>query len=168
VFEKIITAVEDDAHVTLGDRRTMKARTICQAVAAMDGESHVKPHHLECLRFVLWESPDQIDQVAQIVLRESNPDQMILDEFSEEIEAIMSKPPKDHVEAGPIHLKVSDMVKKIKTLRQSAKRDTVLSQAEEIEIQMQAKATLNSVETVRKLKKLAASAAMLDLPPLPV
>lgn len=165
VFEKVISAVEDDAHVTIGDRRTMKARTICQAAAAMEGDSEVKPHHLECLRFVLWEQKDQIDQVAQIVLREANPDQMLLDEFSEEIEAIQNRPPKDHVAAQPVHLKVADMVAKIKTLRDSSKKSTVLAAAEELEIEMQALATQMAPAMVRRLMKLSKS---VEMPPLPV
>lgn len=163
VFEKIITAVED-AHVTIGDRRSMKARSICQAQAAIDSETHVKPHHLECLRFVLWEQPDQIEEVSRIVLRESNPDQMLLDEFSEEIEAIMDRPPKDDKDACPVHLKLADMVARIKGLRQSAKRDTVLAQAEELELQMMALSTNNTVESVRRLKRVMAN----GMPPLPV
>lgn len=167
VFEKIVYAIRDDLHITLGDRRTRKAVGICQASAAIAGGHEVRPHHLECLRFMFWESPDQIEAVASLVMRESNPDQMILEEFMKEIEAIRNDMPDKASDASPLLIKVKEMNARMAAMQQSRMRDTLLKESRPLETKLLAITTGQSLALVEKLMK-AQQNAKAALPPLPV
>lgn len=57
------------------DRRVRASVRVARAAAVIDGDAAVKPHHLECLRDVLWDSPLAAtrQKTAEIVVGIANP-----------------------------------------------------------------------------------------------
>jgi MoxR-like ATPase len=164
VYAKIVYGIQDDLHIVLGDRRTRKAVSICQANAALDGANEVLPRHLDCLRWMFWESTDQYDAVSNLVMRESDPDRMKLEEFMKEIEAVKSKMPQTTEAAGPVYLKVKEMVSQMREMQSSRMRDAMLPEAKLLEAKLQAVSTGKPLAVVERLMRSAAA----DLPPVPV
>lgn len=78
------------AGVRPGDRRSRKAVGIAKAAAWLAGAPEVEPAHLECLADVLWSSPEQIDQTAEIVLKVANPVGSVVMDLMREVNEILA------------------------------------------------------------------------------
>lgn len=60
-------------HLYVSDRRWRASVKALQANAFLNGRSEVAPEDLGVLRFTLWETPEQIEKVAELCLSASNP-----------------------------------------------------------------------------------------------
>lgn len=64
-----------------GDRRMYKSVKAARAYTFLCGEDEVTPAHLEILKHVLWDDPqEQPEKCAKVVMRVANPLQLIIDE----------------------------------------------------------------------------------------
>lgn len=55
------------------DRRWTQSRKLLQASAFLDGRTEVTTDDIAALRFVLWDSPEQMQKVERLTLQVSNP-----------------------------------------------------------------------------------------------
>ncbi len=56
------------------NRRLRKSVSVAKAAAWLDGAAEVRPIHLECLQWVLWDDPqEQPQKVAEIICKIANP-----------------------------------------------------------------------------------------------
>lgn len=79
-----------------GDRRKRKSLKIVRAAAYLDGDTEVKPHHLECLTDVLWTSPSNstaghaCPEASEIITKISNPIGAQLTHLLREVDDILA------------------------------------------------------------------------------
>jgi MoxR-like ATPase len=77
--------------ISPGDRRQFKAVRAAKAYAWLDGADAVRPEHLEVLRHVLWDSPEeQPDKAAQVIAKIANPVGMRVSQLLLECEQVIS------------------------------------------------------------------------------
>jgi MoxR-like ATPase len=70
---KLRTDLKRTHHIEPGDRRFKIAVRILKANAFLDGRSEVSKVDLGVLRFILWDTVEQLDKVHEICLEASNP-----------------------------------------------------------------------------------------------
>jgi MoxR-like ATPase len=78
------------AGIRPGDRRSRKAVGIARAAAWLSEATEVEPGHLECLADVLWSSPEQVEQTAEIVTRIANPAGAALTDLLKEVDEVVA------------------------------------------------------------------------------
>ena len=102
-------AVSDEAKIALGqildelgsegirpsDRRCRQSVKIARAAAAIDGASEVGVGHLECLRDVLWDTPEQADKAGEIVVKIANPVGAKINSLLSDVDAIVREAGND-------------------------------------------------------------------------
>lgn len=91
VFVAIVDKLAAEG-VQPGARRRRKAVGLCRAAAWLAGSQHVLPEHLEVLKHVLWEHPDeQPAKTAEIVAKLANPAGERVNQLIAEARAIIDK-----------------------------------------------------------------------------
>jgi MoxR-like ATPase len=104
------------AGIRPGDRRSRKSVNIARAAAWLAGSIEVEPAHLECLADVLWSSPEQIDQTAEIVLKVANPVGSVVMDLMREVNEILSADLAETPAQAEASKKLGPIVKRVKEL----------------------------------------------------
>lgn len=144
----------DKSQVRVGDRRAMKSLKICKAEAHLCGANRVYPEHLECLQDVYWNTEDEQTKVAEIVLRHTYPDAIVLNEFISEIASMEQQPTTELQELCVRMEKLDTMLTKMESMAKSPKRDTTMEAAYTERDKATAATTGCSIEQVRQLRTL--------------
>lgn len=155
-FEKIWQTLESHG-VKIGDRRAGKALKICKAAAYLDGSPHVAIEHLECLVDVFWNSQDEISDVRSHILRICNPDELILNEFTEELEKLTNSPPQSKHDIMTAMVKVAGMIDKCGDLKHTPKCSAIRDAAQDMHDTISSQQTGHSVEMIRRLRQATAA-----------
>ena len=94
-----------------GDRRQFKSVGVAQAYAWLHGADRVEPEHLEVLRHVLWDSPEEQPAVAAAVIaRVANPVGMRVTQLLLEVEQILAGTDVRHLaQAATAAAKLADI-----------------------------------------------------------
>jgi MoxR-like ATPase len=108
-----------------GDRRQHKAVTAVQAFAYLSGRDQVEPEHLETLRHIVWEDPDeQPEKAAQIIARIANPAGMRINQLLLEAEEILSGADVRQLsEAAIASTKLQEIDKQLAALREDGRSE---------------------------------------------
>ena len=96
-LDKLLDALIE-AGIEAGDRRMRKAVNVAKAYAWLEGDSEVLPKHLDILRFVLWNTPEQENKCHEIVMTIINPEEMrVVDLLQQAADVIANAKPTDAV-----------------------------------------------------------------------
>ncbi len=155
-FEKIWGLLEQKG-IKIGDRRAAKAISVAKAAAYIDGANAVRIEHLSCLCDVFWTSIDEIAEVKSIVLRESNPDEIVLNEYAEAIATFdenFTATLKDKYAMSNALAKMQCVLENCATLKQSPKRDAVAEAAQGMHDRFTSALSGQSVETIKRLRAM--------------
>lgn len=87
---KLRTDLKRTHHIEPGDRRFKIAVRILKANAFLDGRSEVSKVDLGVLRFILWDTVEQIDKVHEVCLEASNPFVKGLNEIKAQVQEIQT------------------------------------------------------------------------------
>lgn len=153
VFEKVWQLLEDGG-IKIGDRRAGKALKICKAAAYLEGAAAVEVEHLQCLVDVFWTSVDQISDVTNIVLRECNPDEIVLNEYAEELESWRNNMPRQPHEVTQAIVKVKSIIDKTSTMKQSPKCVAIHKTAVDMSDEILAAQSGQPVSMMRRLREM--------------
>jgi MoxR-like ATPase len=153
VFEKVWQLLEDGG-IKIGDRRAGKALKICKAAAYIEGASAVEVEHLQCLVDVFWTSVDQIPDVTNTILRECNPDEIILNEYAEELDNLRTNMPQKPHEVTQAIVKVKSMVDKTAAMKQSPKCVAIHKAAVDMSDEILAAQSGQPVAMMRRLREM--------------
>jgi MoxR-like ATPase len=106
-----------------GDRRQFKAVGAAQAFAYLNGAENVEPEHLEILRHVLWEDPqEQPEKVAQVIAKIANPVGMRVNQLLLETEQILNLTDSRQLsQAALATAKLSEIEKQLATLKKDGR-----------------------------------------------
>jgi MoxR-like ATPase len=155
-FEKIWDLLEQQG-IKIGDRRAAKAINVAKAAAYIAGANAVYIEHLSCLCDVFWTSLDQIAEVKNIVLRECNPDEIILNEYAEEIadlDAKFTATLKDKYAMSNALAKMQSVLDTCSSLKQTPKRDAIAEAAQGMHDRFSSAASGQSIETIKRLRAM--------------
>jgi len=144
----------DVAGLEVSDRRAGKARKVAKAEAWMHGVTAVEPYHLEPLKDVFWKSLDDIDKVTEIVLRLSNPDEMIVNEWAAYISDTKDRriAPDNQKEWSVVAGKLRTILTQTSTMRPSPKLTAIRDESANLNDQANASLLRQPLEVVRKLR----------------
>jgi MoxR-like ATPase len=108
-----------------GDRRQHKAVAAIQAFAYLSGRDQVEPEHLEMLRHIVWEDPEeQPEKAAQIIARIANPAGMRINQLLLEAEQILSGADVRQLsEAAVASTKLQEIDKQLAALREDGRSE---------------------------------------------
>jgi MoxR-like ATPase len=108
-----------------GDRRQHKAVAAVQAFAYLSGRDQVEPEHLEILRHIVWEHPDEHpEKAAQIIARIANPAGMRINQLLLEAEQILSGADVRQLsEAAVASTKLQEIDKQLAALREDGRSE---------------------------------------------
>lgn len=145
----------DAAGLEVSDRRAGKARKVAKAEAWLQGVTEVLPYHLEPLKDVFWQSLDDIDKVADIVLRLSNPDEMIINEWAEYISDTKDRriTYDNQKEWSAVAGKLKTIIAQTATMRPSPKLKAIREEAALLSDQANASLLRQPLEVVRRLRQ---------------
>jgi MoxR-like ATPase len=118
-----------EAEINPSDRRWRKSIRILQASAFYQGRDSVEDDDLSMLRYVMWDSPDQLAAVERIALSISNPDAekvMALLDKAAEIQSGIDERADQAIEAraqygAQAHARIKQMLTEVTKLEQDAK-----------------------------------------------
>jgi len=152
-FLEIWETLETDG-VKVGDRRAGKARKIAQAEAWLQGDTVVKQYHLECLTDVFWSRLDDLKKVEDIVIRLSNPDEMVLNEWVEFLDELKDKRLKSHEtnDASSAAARLDSILTVVAKMAPSPKAIAVQTEAANMLDSMRAIITGQSSDSLRRVR----------------
>lgn len=127
-MQKIIHELAKEG-VQPGDRRKFLSVRACRAAAWLDGASQVTNDHLEVLCHTLWDDPmEQPKKVTDTVLKIASPDAVRVNALLLEVEEVLAAANvMDLASAATATSKLTEITKKLKSLKKGTKRDMALS-----------------------------------------
>ena len=122
-----------------GDRRQVKAVGAAQAAAWLTGSEQVEPEHLEVLRHVLWDDPqEQPAVVARVIAEAADPPSMRVSALVSECEAVLDGcDTRDLAQAASASAKLGEIERRLKaisTAKAGEARDYVKGQAKRLRL----------------------------------
>lgn len=124
VMDKVYQIVFDvrNEGIYISDRRWLKFNKLLKAHAFLNGRSEVNDDDIEFLKHCLWETPEQVKQVAKIVMKVANPlaDQIL--EIRDAIDDLVENFNKD-----PKKNSVFELLKGFTSLKEKLEKMAVIS-----------------------------------------
>ena len=131
-YEEILAEIKKEGIVP-GDRRKRLSVEVGKATAWLEGKDAVDPEHLEMFSHTLWRDPEgQPQKVAKVVARLACPNNLIINQLTEEVAEIMGKNNLDNLEVTAENVKklgeIDDRLREIDSRKAKAARAYVASQ----------------------------------------